>query len=106
MQKRSIAEILTGLVVLAIAASFLGYAVTSTGRSFSGPGMNLTAKFDRIDGLGQGADVRIAGVKVGQVVAQRIELEAKSFGRMMAEPAAREAFTAFMEKRKPDFSKI
>ena len=66
MQKRSIAEILTGLVVLAVAASFLGYAVTSTGRSFSGPGMNLTAKFDRIDGLGQGADVRIAGVKVGQ----------------------------------------
>jgi phospholipid/cholesterol/gamma-HCH transport system substrate-binding protein len=75
MQKRSIAEILTGLVVLAIAASFLGYAVTSTGRSFSGPGMNLTAKFDRIDGLGQGADVRIAGVKVGQVVAQRIDPE-------------------------------
>ena len=74
MQKRSIAEILTGLVVLAVAASFLGYAVTSTGRSFSGPGMNLTAKFDRIDGLGQGADVRIAGVKVGQVVAQPVAL--------------------------------
>ena len=47
-------------------------------------------------------------MKLGQVevVAQRIELEAKSFGRMLAEPAAREAFTAFMEKRKPDFSKI
>jgi phospholipid/cholesterol/gamma-HCH transport system substrate-binding protein len=75
MQKRSLAEILTGLVVLAIAAVFLGYAVTSTGRSFSGAGMILTAKFDRIDGLGQGADVRIAGVKVGQVVAQRIDPE-------------------------------
>ena len=75
MQKRSLAEILTGFVVLAIAASFLGYAVTSTGRSLSGAGMNLTAKFDRIDGLGQGADVRIAGVKVGQVVAQRIDPE-------------------------------
>jgi enoyl-CoA hydratase/carnithine racemase len=47
-------------------------------------------------------------MKLGQVevVAQRIELEAKSFGRMLAEPAAREAFTAFMEKRKPDFSKV
>jgi len=32
--------------------------------------------------------------------------EAQSFGRMMGEPAAREAFGAFMEKRKPDFSKL
>jgi enoyl-CoA hydratase/carnithine racemase len=30
--------------------------------------------------------------------------EGQSFGRMLTEPAAREAFTAFMEKRKPDFS--
>lgn len=35
-----------------------------------------------------------------------IDEEAKSFGRMMGEPAAREAFGAFMEKRKPDFSKV
>ena len=47
-------------------------------------------------------------MKLGQVdvVAQRMAKEAQSFGRMLAEPAAREAFTAFMEKRKPDFSKI
>jgi hypothetical protein len=25
---------------------------------------------------------------------------------MLREPAAKEAFTAFMEKRKPDFSKV
>ena len=31
---------------------------------------------------------------------------AQSFGRMLREPAAKEAFTAFMEKRKPDFSKV
>ena len=37
---------------------------------------------------------------------QRMAQEAQSFGRMLAEPAAREAFTAFMEKRKPDFSKV
>jgi enoyl-CoA hydratase/carnithine racemase len=35
-----------------------------------------------------------------------IEDEAASFGRMLAEPAAREAFAAFLEKRKPDFSKV
>jgi enoyl-CoA hydratase/carnithine racemase len=35
-----------------------------------------------------------------------IEDEAQSFGRMMGEPAAREAFGAFLEKRRPDFSKL
>ena len=41
-----------------------------------------------------------------QQVAQQITEEAVSFGRMLKEPAAREAFMAFMEKRKPDFSKV
>ena len=40
------------------------------------------------------------------VVAERMVEEGASFGRLLREPAAREAFTAFMEKRKPDFSKI
>ena len=39
--------------------------------------------------------------KVLEVMAE----EGESFGRMLREPAAREAFSAFMEKRKPDFSK-
>ena len=39
-------------------------------------------------------------------VAERIAEEGVTFGRMLHEPAAREAFTAFMEKRKPDFSGI
>jgi enoyl-CoA hydratase/carnithine racemase len=37
---------------------------------------------------------------------ERIGEEGRSFGRMLREPAAREAFTAFMEKRRPDFSKV
>ncbi|MFC5609987.1 enoyl-CoA hydratase [Variovorax soli] len=37
---------------------------------------------------------------------ERIAEEGASFSRMLREPAAREAFTAFMEKRKPDFSKV
>jgi enoyl-CoA hydratase/carnithine racemase len=38
-------------------------------------------------------------------IAQRIVEEGATFGRMLSEPAAREAFGAFMEKRQPDFSK-
>ena len=47
-------------------------------------------------------------MKKGQpaVLAERMVEEGASFGRMLREPAAREAFTAFMDKRKPDFSKV
>ncbi|HSV57917.1 MAG TPA: enoyl-CoA hydratase [Variovorax sp.] len=47
-------------------------------------------------------------MKKGQqgMLLERMAEEGQSFGRMLREPAAREAFTAFMEKRKPDFSKV
>lgn len=41
-----------------------------------------------------------------QLVQQQMDEEGASFGRMLGEPAAKEAFGAFMAKRKPDFSKI
>lgn len=46
-------------------------------------------------------------MKAGQrgAVKAQMEEEGDSFGRMLGQPAAREAFTAFMEKRRPDFSK-
>lgn len=37
-------------------------------------------------------------------VADRLVAEGRHFRAMLAEPAAREALTAFLEKRKPDFS--
>lgn len=72
MSRRNIAEILAGALVLAVAAVFLFYAVTHSGRTLT-QGYALTARFDRIDGLAQGADVRVSGVKVGSVVDQRID---------------------------------
>ncbi|MBX3656600.1 MAG: enoyl-CoA hydratase [Ramlibacter sp.] len=41
-----------------------------------------------------------------QLVQQQMDEEGASFRRMLGEPAAKEAFTAFMERRKPDFSKV
>jgi phospholipid/cholesterol/gamma-HCH transport system substrate-binding protein len=72
MPRRSIAEVLTGAVVLLIAAGFLVYAVAHSGRTTSS-GYQLFAKFDHIDGLSVGSDVRIAGVKVGSVTETRID---------------------------------
>ena len=39
-------------------------------------------------------------------VTEQMATEGQSFGRMLRAPAAREAFSAFMEKRKPDFTKL
>jgi phospholipid/cholesterol/gamma-HCH transport system substrate-binding protein len=73
MKGRSFAEIGTGAIVLAIAAGFLFYAILHSGRgTATTDGMALHASFDRIDGLSNGADVRIAGVKVGTVTDSRI----------------------------------
>ncbi|MFQ3623466.1 MAG: outer membrane lipid asymmetry maintenance protein MlaD [Acetobacteraceae bacterium] len=74
MTRKNLVEIAAGAVVLAVAAVFLAYAVTHSGRAI-GPGYELTARFDRIDGLGPGADVKVSGVKVGSVVSQRIDPE-------------------------------
>lgn len=47
-------------------------------------------------------------MKQGQApqVQAQMAAEGAIFGRMLREPAAREAFTAFMEKRRPDFSRV
>jgi len=72
MARRNAAEVLSGAVVLLLAAGFLGFAIAHSGRS-SVSGYTLTAKFDHIDGLAVGADVRLAGVKVGSVLDERID---------------------------------
>jgi len=41
-----------------------------------------------------------------QLVLQQMAEEGASFARLLGEPAAKEAFGAFMEKRKPDFTKV
>ena len=72
MATRNPAEVLTGAVVLLLAAGFLGYAVANSGRG-SVSGYPLHAKFASIDGLVSGADVRLAGVKVGNVTGMIID---------------------------------
>jgi phospholipid/cholesterol/gamma-HCH transport system substrate-binding protein len=78
MARHNPAELVTGAVVLAVAGGFLVFAVANTGRGFGAPGgYTLHASFDHVDGLALGADVRIAGVKVGSVEA--IRLDPKTF---------------------------
>ena len=71
------AETGVGAVVLAAAAGFLVYALGHASGFGGSGGYELTARFGDVGSLTPGADVRVAGVKVGSVAA--IELDPKTF---------------------------
>ncbi len=63
----SVTETLVGAAVLVIGGAFLVYAANTADVSATGGGYPVYAKFRKAEGLSTGADVRIAGVKVGSV---------------------------------------
>ena len=65
---RRASEVLTGFVVIAIAAVFLGFALTR-GKAVDASGYLLHAGFGHIGSLGVGESVKIGGVPVGHVTA-------------------------------------
>lgn len=69
---RNFLETLLGGVVLAVAIAFFYYAYQNS-QTGSSNGYDLLAQFDRIDGLDNGADVRIGGIKVGSVTRQILD---------------------------------
>lgn len=74
---RTLIESLVGAAVIAIAGGFVWHAqgVTKGGRS--GDGYALSARFDKVDGVNPGTDVRLSGIKVGQV--RSVELDPKTY---------------------------
>jgi len=69
---RNFLETILGAVVLAVAIAFFWYAYQSN-NSGGNDGYDLLAQFDRVDGLDNGADVRIGGIKVGSVTNQVLD---------------------------------
>ncbi|MBL4640041.1 MAG: outer membrane lipid asymmetry maintenance protein MlaD [Kordiimonadaceae bacterium] len=63
----NLVESIVGAVVLVVAGWFLLFAYERTNMA-TVDGYTLSARFDRIDGLNVGSDVRVAGIKVGTVV--------------------------------------
>ena len=71
---RNLVETLMGAVVLVVAAYFMVFAYTSTNvRAVRG--YEVIAKFERVDGVATGTDVKISGIKVGTLVDQRLDPE-------------------------------
>ena len=69
---RNAVETVMGAVVLVVAAVFLFFAYTTSQVQTVG-GYELTAKFSNVDGLKDGGDVRVSGIKVGSIVGQRLD---------------------------------
>lgn len=65
--QRNIVETILGAVVLLVAGAFLFFFYRTT-EIKPETGYNITAEFDKVDGLQGGSPVRISGVKVGKVL--------------------------------------
>jgi phospholipid/cholesterol/gamma-HCH transport system substrate-binding protein len=72
--KRNVIETVLGAVVLLVAGVFLAFAYNSADLSPIA-GYRILARFNAVDGLTVGGDVRVGGVKVGSVVGLEIDME-------------------------------
>ena len=69
---RNAVETVMGAVVIVAAALFLFFAYT-TSQVHAVSGYEVTARFDRVEGLRDGGDVRISGIRVGTIISQRLD---------------------------------
>lgn len=76
MARENLVETVVGAAVLIAAGGFLTYALGAA-REGGGGGYAVSASFGQIGGLAPGADVRVAGVKVGTVA--EVELDPRTY---------------------------
>ena len=70
--QRNMIETVLGAVVLLVAGVFVWFAYSNASLQTTA-GYEITAKFDRIGELKEGADVKLSGIKVGSVVTQTLD---------------------------------
>ena len=75
--RESLFETLIGVLVVAVAGVFLFFSLQQRSDASPRDSYALTAKFNRVDGISTGSDVRMAGVKVGTV--SDIKLDPKTY---------------------------
>jgi len=69
---RNVVETALGAVVLVTAMVFLGFAL-HTADAGQAKGYQITAAFTKIDGIKEGADVRVSGIKAGTVAGLHLD---------------------------------
>lgn len=71
--KDNIVEALVGLLVVLVAIGFVVFAYGRTQAGAVADGYVLKARFPNVAGVSPGTDVRMAGIRVGRVVAQSLD---------------------------------
>jgi phospholipid/cholesterol/gamma-HCH transport system substrate-binding protein len=67
MEKGRTFETVVGLFVLIVTVVFSNYVYVKSGWQTSS-GCVFSAKFDKADGLSEGTDVKISGIRVGKII--------------------------------------
>jgi phospholipid/cholesterol/gamma-HCH transport system substrate-binding protein len=71
-------ETILGAIVAVVAVGFFAFAAAQAGQTgVAGRTYDLIARFQRVDGIGVGSDVRVSGVKVG--VVRAVELDPDTY---------------------------
>jgi phospholipid/cholesterol/gamma-HCH transport system substrate-binding protein len=68
-------ETLIGAAVVIVAVGFFYYGWNTTG-SGAVAGYEVVARFDRVDGIAVGTDVKMSGIKIGTVSSQELDQKA------------------------------
>jgi phospholipid/cholesterol/gamma-HCH transport system substrate-binding protein len=76
MRVNNVSETVIGAVVVAIAILFIAF-IYARGGSGGLSGYEIQARLPRVDGLGVGTDVRLAGIKIGSV--SDLTLDSKTY---------------------------
>ena len=84
------AEALIGLLVVIVAAWFAYYAWERTGGGRVANAVQVTALFPNANGIAVGTDVRVAGLKIGQVSGLKLDPQSYQADVMLAiDPTAK-----------------
>lgn len=70
--QNNMVETLIGAIVVAVAAGFL-YFLYAGSNAAGLSGYDVSARFQRVDGLSVGTDVRLSGIKIGSVSALTLD---------------------------------
>jgi len=74
--RRNALETLIGALVIVVAIGFVAFSYSKV-EIGSASGYEVFAQFERADGLKEGADVRMSGIRVGQI--KSLSLDKESF---------------------------
>ncbi|MBT5073811.1 MAG: outer membrane lipid asymmetry maintenance protein MlaD [Kordiimonadaceae bacterium] len=75
--RNNVVETMMGAIVLLITGGFLYFAFSNSGVGAVG-GTTYLARFDKIDGLAIGGEVKISGINVGTITGQHLDYDSFS----------------------------